>query len=106
MALNIFPFYYLSTNQLLHEFETSKEKLKEILVNANLQKFLRPCKQFFNQLGVNCRYFVEDEFNANLKNFDDSKLSIFHLNIGSFNCHHKELSVYLSLLNIQFHMPI
>ena len=54
-----------------------------------------------NQLGVDCKYFVEDEFNTNLKNCDDSKLSLFHLNIRSPNCHHKELSAYLPLLNKQ-----
>ena len=85
MALNIFPFYHLSNNQLQYEFAISKETLKDILENANLQKFLKPYKQFFNQLGVNCKYFVEDEFNTNLKNCDDSKLSLFHLNIRSLN---------------------
>ena len=63
--------------------------------NAILQKFLKPYKQLFNQLGVDCKYFVKDEFNPNLKNCDDSKLSLFHLNIRSLNCHHKELSAYL-----------
>ena len=29
-------------------------------------------------------------------------MSLFHLNIRSLNCHHKELSAYLSLLNMQF----
>ena len=102
MALDIFPFYRLSNNQLQDEFATSKEKLKEILENANSQKFLKPYKQFFNQLGVDCKYFIEDEFNTNLKNCDDSTLSLFHLNICSLNCHHKELSAYLSLLNMHF----
>ena len=39
MALDIFPFYHLSNNQLQDEFATSREKSKEILENANLQKF-------------------------------------------------------------------
>ena len=60
MALNIFPFYHLSNNQLQDEFATTKEKLKGILENANLQKFLKPYNQFFNQLGVDCKFFVED----------------------------------------------
>ena len=51
---------------------------------------------------MDCKYFIEDEFNTNLKNCDDSTLSLFHLNIRSVNCHHKELSAYLSLLNMQF----
>ena len=84
MVLDIFPFYHLSNNQLQDEFATSKEKLKEILENANLQKFLKPYKPFFNQLGVDRKYFIEDEFNTNLKNCDDSTLSLFHLNIRSF----------------------
>ena len=61
MALDIFPFYHLSNHQLQDEFATSKEKPKEMLENADLQKFLKSYKQFFNQLGIDCWYFVEDE---------------------------------------------
>ena len=97
MALDIFPFYHLSNNQLQDEFATSEEKLKEILENANLQKI-----NFSNLTSSSLINYVKDEFNANLKNCNDSKLSLFHLNNRSLNCHHKELSVYLSLLNMQF----
>ena len=37
-----------------------------------------------------------------LKKYNDSKFSIFHMNIRSLNKHHKELVTYLSLLNMKF----
>ena len=46
-------------------------------------------------------YYVEDEFNSRISKIN-SKLSVFHLNIRSLNCHHKELVTYLQLLNLQF----
>ena len=98
MALSMLPFHNLSSQQIIDEFATSKDKLKEILENANLTKFLKPYKQLFSQVGINCEYFIEDEFNSKLKDHNDSRFSIFHLNIRSLNCHHKELKVYLSLL--------
>ena len=69
--------------------QQAKKNQKKFFENANLQKFLKPYKQFFNQSGVDCKYFGEDGFNANLKNCDDSTLSLFQLNIRSLNCHHK-----------------
>ena len=47
-----------------------------------------------------CKYYVGNEFNVTLKKYNDSKFSIFHMNIRSLNKHHKELVTYLSLLNI------
>ena len=51
---------------------------------------------------MECKYYVENEFNAALKKYNDSKFSIFHTNIRSLNKHHKELVTYLSLLNMKF----
>ena len=50
--------------------------------------------------GMEC---VENEFNAAFKKYNDSKFSIFHMNIRSLNKHHKELVTYLSLLNMKFY---
>ena len=41
-------------------------------------------------------YYVEDEFNSHTNKIN-SKLSVFHFNIKSLNCHHKE-----QLLNLKF----
>ena len=75
------PFHNLSSQQIIDEFATSKDKLKEILENANLIKFFEPYKQLFSQVGINCEYFIEDEFNSKLNDSNDSRFSIFHLNI-------------------------
>ena len=96
------PFHNLSSQQIIDEFATSKDKLKEIFENANLTKFLEPYKQLFSQAGINCEYFIEDEFNSKRKDHNDSRFSIFLPNIRSLNCYHKELKVYLTLLNMQF----
>ena len=46
-------------------------------------------------------YYVEDEFNSYTDKLN-TKFSVFHLNIRSLNCHHKELIAYLQLLNVKF----
>ena len=67
MALSMLPFHNLSSQQIIDEFATSEDKLKEILENANLTKFLKSYKQLFGQVGINCEYFIEDKFNSKLK---------------------------------------
>ena len=57
---------------------------------------LTPYKQIFSQVGLDCKYYIEEEFNAELKNYNDSNFSVFHINIRSLNKHH------LSLLNLKF----
>ena len=47
-------------------------------------------------------YYVEDEFNSYTDKLN-TKLSVFHLNIRSLNCHHKELIAYLQLLNVKLY---
>ena len=46
-------------------------------------------------------YYVEDEFNSHINKIN-TKLSVFHLNIRSLNCHYKELVTYLQLLDLKF----
>ena len=46
-------------------------------------------------------YYVEDEFNSYTKKLN-TKFSVFHLNIQSLNCHHKEIIAYLQLLDLKF----
>ena len=63
---------------------------------------LTPYKQIFSQVGLDCKYHVEEELNAELKNCNDSNFSVLHINIRSLNKHHKELVTYLSLLSLKF----
>ena len=56
---------------------------------------------YFQQAVPGTNYYVEDEFNSHINKIN-SKLSVFHLNIKSLNCHHKELVTYLQLLDLKF----
>ena len=102
MFHNILPFANLTQKQIRDEFSTNQQKLKEVIKNSNLSTMLTPYKQIFSQVGLDCKYYVEEEFNAELKNYNDSNFSVFHINIRSLNKHHKELVTYLSLLNFKF----
>ena len=102
MFHNILPFANLTQKQTRDEFSTNQQKLEEVIKNSNLSTMLTPYKQSFSQVGLDCKYYVEEEFNAELKNYNDSNFSIFHINIRSLNKHHKELVTYLSLLNLKF----
>ena len=46
-------------------------------------------------------YYVEDKFISYIRKFNP-KFSVFHQNIKSRNCHHKELVTYLQLLDLKF----
>ena len=59
---------------------TSKDKLKEVLENSTLPNFMNKFKSYFHQVGIDSKYFTEDEFNSHVKN-SNMKLSIFHVNI-------------------------
>ena len=108
MLLKFFPFSNLTSEQIPEEFLTSKQRLKEAIKKSNLGKFLKPYKDMYNQVAMECKYHVENEFNATLKKYNNIilkynvKFSIFHMNMRSLNKHHKELVTYLSLLNMKF----
>ena len=90
-------------NRFEKQFLTSKQRLKEAIKKSNLGKFLKPYKDMYNQVGMECKYHVENQFNAALKKYNDSKFSIFQMNIRSLNKHHKELVTHhLPLLNMKF----
>ena len=106
MFNNVLPFANLPQKQIRDEFSTNQQKLKGVITNSNLSTMLTPYKQIFSQVGLDCKYYVEEEFNAELKNYNDSNFSVFHINISfnirSLNKHHKELVTYLLLLNLKF----
>ena len=56
---------------------------------------------YFQQTMLGSNYYVEDEFNSYTKKLN-TKFSVFHLNIRSLNCHHKEIIAYLQLLDLRF----
>ena len=90
------PFHELTDSELDDEFQISSDKLKHIIENSVLPKYINQILLFSNG---NCqnKYFTE-EFN-HLANKIHPKFSIFHLNIRSLNCNHGELIAYLQVLD-------
>ena len=95
------PFTNLTNLEIQNLYETGSDKLKRILDNSILPKYIRQLVPYFQQTIPGSNYYVEDEFNS-YTNKIKSKFSVFHLNIRSLNCHHKELIAYLHVLNLKF----
>ena len=76
-------------------YETGSDKLKRITDDSILPKYIRHLVQYFQQTIPGSSYNVEDEFNS-YKNKIKPKFSLFHSNIRSLNCHHKEFMVIRS----------
>ena len=56
---------------------------------------------YFQQVVPGSNYYLEDEFNSHINKINP-KLSVFHSNIRSLSCHHKELVTYLQVLDLKF----
>ena len=97
----ILPFNGLTNIELENEFMTSADKLKEVLENSTLPNFMKKFKPYFHQVGLNSKCFTEDDFNYSIKG-NNTRFSIFHLNIRSLNKRHNDLTIYLSMLNMKF----
>ena len=97
----ILTFNGLTNIELEDEFMTSADKLKEVLENSTLPNFIKKFKPYFNQVGLNSKYFTEDDFNHRIKGYN-TRFSIFHLNIRSLNKHHNDLIIYLYMLDMKF----
>ena len=95
------PFTNLTNLEIQNLYETGSDKLKRILYNSILPKYIRQLVPYFQQTIPGSNYYVEDEFNS-YTNKIKPKFSVFHLNIRSLNCHHKELIAYLHVLNLKF----
>ena len=95
------PFTNLTNLEIQNLYETGSDKLKRILDNSILPKYIRQLVPYFQQTIPGSNYYVEDEFNS-YTNKIKPKFSVFHLNIRSLNCHRKELIAYLHVLNLKF----
>ena len=63
---HLFPFYGLSNYQLHNEFQSTNEKLEEVINNSVLNdylKFLKPHIIKYHQIGFESKYFTPDKFN-------------------------------------------
>ena len=64
MFQNILPFANLPQKQIRDEFSTNQQKLTEVIKISNLSTMLTPYKQIFSQVGLDCKYYGEEEFDA------------------------------------------
>ena len=69
--------------------------------NSELPKHINQLIPYFANSIPGSNYYVEDDFNSYINKIRQ-RFSVFHLNIRSLNCHHKELIAYLHLLNLKF----
>ena len=99
--MNTLPFAHLTNQELQNLFETGSDKLKSIINNSKLPNHLKQLVPCFQQAVPRSNHYVEDEFNSYISKINP-KFSVFHLNIRSLNCHHKELVTYLQLLDLKF----
>ena len=95
------PFTNLTNLEIQNLYETGSDKLKRILDDSIYIKYIRQLVPYFQQTIPGSNYYVEDEFNS-YTNKIKPKFSVFHSNIKSLNCHHKELIAYLHVLNLKF----
>ena len=51
---------------------------------------------------LNCDYYFEDTFRCKLDKKDESRLSLFHLNVKSIPKHCDEMELYLKSLEFKF----
>ena len=76
-----------------------------------LDQDIDPDANFFNipelHLGTNSNYYLEDDFNSLSSSnviINNSKLSLFHLNIRSLRCNNVNLLTYLQTLSLNFNV--
>ena len=99
--MNAVPFAGLTSLELRDLFETGSDKLKNIISDSKLPNHIKQLIPYLQQTIPGTNYYVEDELNSYTDKLN-TKFSVFHLNIRSLNCHHKELIAYLQLLNVKF----
>ena len=99
--MNDLPFAGLTSLELHDLFETGSVKLKNMISDSKLPDHIKQLMPYFQQTMLGSNYYVEDEFNSYTKKLN-TKFSVFHLNIRSLNCHHKEIIAYLQLLDLKF----
>ena len=99
--MDTLPFAHLTSLELHNLFETGADKLRNIISDSKLPEYINQLIPYFQQTIPGRNYYVEHEFNSYTSKLN-SKFSLFHLNIRSVNCHHKELIAYLQMLNLKF----
>ena len=74
----------------MRQIETGSDKLKNIVSDSKLANHLKQLIPYLQQTMPGTNYYVENEFKSDTDKLN-TKFSVFHFNIRSLNCHHKEL---------------
>ena len=79
--MDTLPFAHLTSLELRNLFETGADKLRNIINDSKLPKYINQLIPHFQQTIPGSNYYVEDEFNFYTSKLN-SEFSLFHLNIG------------------------
>ena len=74
------------------------------LYNSDFKSYISSITSSAALSSLDCKYFTEQEFNANCKKFNNEicMFSLFHINIRSLNANHFKLQQLLLTLNLNF----
>src|SRR6266536_2833753 len=101
------PYWKICNEELKNEFTNSTEDWKEKLMNNELRNYLENIAVINNLDEIGCKYYsVKNLNNQNQMLKEMDTISVFHLNIRSFNCHHRALSILLSDMEVKFDLIV
>ena len=101
--LKEWPFFQISNLEMNSMFSTKPDFLGDIMQNY-LESYF---KKLTNNSNLNCGYYCIDRFNNKFSyNKLNSELSIFHLNIRSFNNNNRNLLILLNEIISEFDVII
>src|SRR6266536_1119213 len=101
------PYWKICNEELKNEFTNSTEDWKEKLMNNELRNYLENTRVINNLDEIGCKYYsVKNLNNQNQMLKEMDTISVFHLNIRSFNCHHGALSILLSDMEVKFDLIV
>jgi hypothetical protein len=101
LSLNNMPFSNITNYELISEFLSSTNTIRQKLDQCNLNDYL--CKNLSQEIceTIDCKYYNENSLNQLLTKCEP-ECSIMHLNIRSLNKHRSKLISFLDKLDKEF----
>ena len=96
------PFHSLSNYQLESIFLSTKDRVKQYLLENKFQKHLEKINNNGVTNKLTCNYYNEDQFVDTFRKENRKNISVFHINISSLSKHHLMLLAYLKCLKHNF----
>ena len=106
--LNVMPFYNLTDYNMINEFVSAKQKIKQLMEYNGLDQFMKKMRidELFNyDENIECHYYDEDMMKKLCINGPES-LNVFSLNVRSLPKHGGELLCLLDSLEARFQLII